>query len=151
MSRATPFAAAVAALAILAAPWGVAAAATPAEPAVPAPAPEAAAADAGLARLADEYFDAYYFPTHPTDATSVGIHRYDDRLEDLSRAAVQREIRVLLGWEQRFAAVSPGALSEHAREYPTAAPRVTIVSHHNYAGVGPFLKKGGQSHGLVIS
>ena len=115
MSRATPFAAAVAALAILAAPWGVAAAATPAEPAVPAPAPEAAAADAGLARLADEYFDAYYFPTHPTDATSVGIHRYDDRLEDLSRAAVQREIRVLLGWEQRFAAVSPAALSEHAQ------------------------------------
>ena len=70
---------------------------------------------AGLARLADEYLDSYYFPTHPNAATHTGIHTYDDRLEDFSRAGMQREIRTLKRYERRFAAVAPATLSEHAQ------------------------------------
>lgn len=36
--------------------------------------------------LADRYFDEYFFPYNPTSATSAGIHKYDDQLEDYSAA-----------------------------------------------------------------
>lgn len=71
--------------------------------------------DAGLARLADEYLDSHYFPTHPNAATRTGIHLYDDRLQDFSRAAIRREIHALRDYERRLAAVAPADLSEHAQ------------------------------------
>jgi uncharacterized protein (DUF885 family) len=74
-----------------------------------------AAGDAALAQLADEYFDSWYFPAHPSDATSAGIHLHDDQLEDLSRQAVRRDIRSLRHYERRFGAVRPATLSEPAR------------------------------------
>ncbi|MFO1400150.1 MAG: DUF885 domain-containing protein [Steroidobacteraceae bacterium] len=96
--------------------------ATPAAAPAPAPMPAAApaattapAGDAALARLADEYIDAYLFPTHPTFATHSGLHSYDSQLEDYSAAARQREIRTLRGYERRFGAVAPAGLSGHAR------------------------------------
>jgi uncharacterized protein (DUF885 family) len=75
----------------------------------------AGAGDAALATLADQYFDSYYFPMHPTYATHAGVHQYDDRLEDLTRAGVQREISALRRYERRFDAVDPARLSEHAQ------------------------------------
>jgi len=74
-----------------------------------------AGADAALARLADAYIDDYYFPTHPTEATRAGVHRYDERLEDYSQTALRREIRSLRGFERRFAAIAPASLTGHAR------------------------------------
>jgi uncharacterized protein (DUF885 family) len=71
--------------------------------------------DAGLARLADEYVDSYLFPTHPDIATHIGIHSYDDKLEDFSRAGMRREIRTLEGYERRLDAVAPAGLGEHAQ------------------------------------
>jgi uncharacterized protein (DUF885 family) len=71
--------------------------------------------DAQLLQLADEYFDAYYFPNNPTAATAAGIHRYDDRLEDFSRAVIRQKIQALHSFERRLRTVDPAELSERVR------------------------------------
>jgi hypothetical protein len=63
--------------------------------------------DAGVMALADDYFDHFYFPSNPTTATLDGVHRYDDRLEDFGRAEVDRQVKVLQGYERRFQAIDP--------------------------------------------
>jgi uncharacterized protein (DUF885 family) len=78
-------------------------------------APAVESSDAGLMGLADDYFDKFYFPSNPSSATEDGIHRYDDRLEDFSRAEVERQVKALRVYERRFQAVNPGALSERVR------------------------------------
>ncbi len=79
--------------------------------------PEGAAGrgDAPLRQLADEYFDGYYFPNNPTAATAAGIHRYDDRLEDFTRAAIRQKIQTLHSFERRLRAIDPALLSEPVR------------------------------------
>ena len=98
------------------APAAILAGAAPA-PAAAATPPAAAtqAPDAGLAALADRFFDGHYFPNNPTTATADGVHSYDGRLEDYSRAQVDRQVRALRGWERRFTAVDPKPLGETAR------------------------------------
>jgi uncharacterized protein (DUF885 family) len=71
--------------------------------------------DAQLLQLADQYFDGYYFPNNPTAATTAGIHRYDDRLEDYSRAGIRQQIQALHSYERRFQAIDAGTLSEWVR------------------------------------
>jgi uncharacterized protein (DUF885 family) len=70
------------------------------------------AADTALQTLADDYLDQYLFPNNPTVATLSGIHRYDDRIEDFSRAAVQRNIKTLHRYERRLVAIDPRLLSQ---------------------------------------
>jgi uncharacterized protein (DUF885 family) len=70
-------------------------------------------ADAALIHLSDDYFDTWYFPTHPSEATQAGIHDFDTQLEDLSRRAIDARVAALHAYEQRFTAIAPGALSEH--------------------------------------
>ena len=80
--------------------------------AVPA---DTVAADQAFAKLADQYFDAFYLPTNPSAATSYGFHEYDGKLEDFSRAGIASEVKALKGWEQRVAAVDPASLSLFVR------------------------------------
>ncbi|MDE2086903.1 MAG: DUF885 domain-containing protein [Xanthomonadaceae bacterium] len=87
---------------------GVALAAQPA-PAV------TAAADQAFTRLADRYFDTYYFPTNPSTATSDGFHAWDGQLEDYSRAGVEANVKALQQWEARVSAVAPNTLSEYVQ------------------------------------
>jgi uncharacterized protein (DUF885 family) len=87
--------------------------------------------DAALLRLADDYFDSFFFPNNPSTATVVGIHRYDAQLEDFSRTAIERQIRSLHGYEQRFDAIAPNALSERVRgdrELLLASIRGTLLT-----------------------
>jgi uncharacterized protein (DUF885 family) len=60
-------------------------------------------ASASAQALADRYFDEYYFPHNPTSATSAGIHKYDDQLEDYSAAGVKKRIAILKTFEAEFA------------------------------------------------
>ncbi len=53
--------------------------------------------------LADRFFDEYYFPYNPTAATSAGIHRYDDKLEDYSNKGVDARVAILKKFETEFA------------------------------------------------
>src|ERR1700730_17492294 len=51
----------------------------------------------------DRFFDEYYFPFSPTTATSSGIHTYDDKLEDYSKAGVAKRVAALKKFESEFA------------------------------------------------
>jgi hypothetical protein len=60
-------------------------------------------AAASAQSLADRYFDEYFFPYNPTSATSAGIHKYDDQLEDYSASGVKKRIAILKRFEAEFA------------------------------------------------
>lgn len=68
------------------------------------------AAGQAFTRLADQYFDAFHLSTNPSVATSYGIHKYADKLEDYSRAGIDAEVGALKSWEGRVAAVDPDSL-----------------------------------------
>ena len=72
-------------------------------------------ANAAFMRVADEFFDQYYFPTNPTTATLSGIHNYDGKLEDFSRAAIDRSIEQLKRFDRRVSAVDAKTLDEQTR------------------------------------
>jgi uncharacterized protein (DUF885 family) len=52
--------------------------------------------------LYDRFFDEYYFPFSPTTATSAGIHKYDDKLEDYSKAGIAKRVAALKRFESEF-------------------------------------------------
>src|SRR5580700_1148216 len=71
-------------------------------------------ADQEFARLAGEYLDDRA-ERHPELATSLGDHRFDDRLSDPSEAARAGERRSLDGWAARLDALDLAALSAEHR------------------------------------
>ena len=100
-------------------------------PAGAAAMPDAAAGDAAFMALADDYLDNFYFPTNPTAATTAGVHRYDAQLEDFSSAGVQRQVKALHGYLQRFQAVDAATLSERVqgdRELLLASIRSSLLT-----------------------
>jgi uncharacterized protein (DUF885 family) len=67
--------------------------------------------------LTDRFFDEYYFPYNPTGATSAGIHKYDDKLEDYSKKGVEARIAALKKFEAEFAKVpSNGTAADADRD-----------------------------------
>jgi hypothetical protein len=52
--------------------------------------------------LTNRFFDEYYFPFNPTASTSAGIHKYDDQLEDYSKAGNAARIAALKKFETEF-------------------------------------------------
>lgn len=77
--------------------------------------PVTSAADQAFTRLSDSYFDTYYFPTNPTMATADGLHDFDAKLEDYSRAGVDANVKALQQWQTKVAAVDPTKLGERVR------------------------------------
>jgi uncharacterized protein (DUF885 family) len=67
-----------------------------------------------LPHFVDEYL-AWLHEVHPTNATFDGVHLHDDLLEDLSRAAVDAQIRTLGGFARRLAEIDPTRLTEVER------------------------------------
>ena len=67
-----------------------------------------------LPHFVDEYL-AYLHEVHPTTATFDGIHVHDDLLEDLSRQAIDRQVRDLGGFARRLAAIDPARLTDVER------------------------------------
>ncbi len=51
--------------------------------------------------LVDKYFDSY-FESHPAEATQVGFHQYDSKLEDYSAPARKKEIAGLKDYLAKF-------------------------------------------------
>ena len=58
-------------------------------------------AQAAFDKLVDEYFD-FHFQFHPTEGTQAGLHQYDGKLEDFSRAGIDAEIAGLLKFQKQF-------------------------------------------------
>jgi uncharacterized protein (DUF885 family) len=67
-----------------------------------------------LPHFVDEYL-AYLYEVHPTNATFDGVHTHDDLLEDLSRQAIDGQIRDLGGLARRLAAIDPARLTDTER------------------------------------
>jgi uncharacterized protein (DUF885 family) len=67
-----------------------------------------------LPHFVDEYL-SYLYEVHPTNATFDGVHLHDDLLEDLSRRAIDEQIRTLGGFGRRLAAIDPTRLTETER------------------------------------
>lgn len=65
---------------------------------------------AGFARLVDDYFDAK-FAFEPSAGTAAGLHQYDGRLEDLSRARIAARVAELVSFIARFEALDRTRLS----------------------------------------
>ncbi len=70
--------------------------------------------DAEFTRLAQGYLDDRA-ERHPTAATDLGDHRFDDRLADPSEQARAAERRALDGWAARLGAIDQRALSAEHR------------------------------------
>jgi uncharacterized protein (DUF885 family) len=67
-----------------------------------------------LPHFVDDYL-SYLYEVHPTNATFDGFHLHDDLLEDLSRRAVDEQIRALGGLARRLGAIDPTRLTEIER------------------------------------
>src|SRR3954468_14558080 len=79
---------------------------TPAAP----PGPAAGSGDAPFTQLAREILEDH-FKRHPSESTDLGVHKYDDQLEDLSRGAIDAESAALKAFTSRLDAVDPASLS----------------------------------------
>jgi uncharacterized protein (DUF885 family) len=64
-------------------------------------------------KLVDEYFD-FYFQFHPTAGTQAGLHQYDGKLEDFSRAGVDAEIAGLMQFQKQFSSIQSSQLSQES-------------------------------------
>src|SRR5258708_32553225 len=60
---------------------------------------------AGAQTPYDKFFNEYYFPHNPTAATAAGIHKFDDKLEDYSKAGNGARVGVVEKCEGEFGEV----------------------------------------------
>jgi uncharacterized protein (DUF885 family) len=71
-----------------------------------------------LPHFVDDYLQ-YLQETRPTCAALDGVHSHDDLLEDLSRQAVEADLRALSGFGRRLADIDPSGLTETEKaEHP---------------------------------
>lgn len=63
---------------------------------------QASDADGQFRALADQYFEQSTFAYNPTFGTSAGLHQYDSKLENYSRATVDAQITTLQDFEKKF-------------------------------------------------
>ena len=52
--------------------------------------------------LFDRFFDEYYFRFNPTAGTAAGFHQFDSKLENYSKATIDRKTAVLHGFDIEF-------------------------------------------------
>jgi len=76
----------------------------------PAPPPPKPSADAPFHALAADIIEDHN-KRHPSTATDLGIHTYDDQLEDLSQAALAAELEAMRGFRSKLAAIDPSTLT----------------------------------------
>ncbi len=79
----------------------------------PSPAPAADNADAAFVRLADEYISGY-LAWRPQTGTALGLHEYDGKLTDYSRASVEAELGRLKSFAERLAGLNTNGLTTGA-------------------------------------
>ncbi|MEO8575308.1 MAG: DUF885 domain-containing protein [Gemmatimonadales bacterium] len=70
-----------------------------------------AAALTPFSKFADVYFDSL-FAYNPSYGTAAGFHQYDDRIEDLSAAAVGRRIVTLHGFQSQLDSLTSAAMTK---------------------------------------
>ncbi len=73
-------------------------------------APVASPADSAFTTLTRAIIDDH-MARYPSTATDLGVHRYDDRIEDLSQAAIGAESQALAAFRAQLVAVDTATLS----------------------------------------
>lgn len=73
-------------------------------------------------QAADAYIDQSYLPDNPTQAVLLGLHQYDNQLENLSQADRDRQIKQLKKYEKQF-----NALSTKGMDQETSANRQLVI------------------------
>jgi uncharacterized protein (DUF885 family) len=68
---------------------------------------------AAFDKLVDEYFN-FYFQFHPTEGTQAGLHQYDAKLEDFSRAGIDGEVTGLVQFQKKFNSIPSRQLSQES-------------------------------------
>jgi hypothetical protein len=81
-----------------------------------------------LATLYDRYFDECYFKFNPTQGTAAGFHKYDNQLEDYSRAALDKQIVVLKKFRDEF---SKGYTQLGGDSYATIIDHTLVLNDIN--------------------
>src|SRR5689334_4965625 len=77
---------------------------------LPPSAPPAGSGDAAFATLAKEVLEDRY-KRHPSQATDLGIHNYDDQLEDFSQNAIRSELDAARVFRGKLDAIDTGTLT----------------------------------------
>jgi uncharacterized protein (DUF885 family) len=72
--------------------------------------PTAGSGDAAFGQLSTAILEDHY-KRDPSQATDLGIHKYDDQLEDLSEGALKAESAALKDFRSRLAAIDPATLT----------------------------------------
>ena len=93
------------------------------------PGPVAGVGDAAFSALANEIAEDSY-RRGPSGATYLGIHKYDDQLEDFSAGAFYAHIDAAKAFKARLDAIDPTTLTEDARldrEYLSRQMTATAV------------------------
>jgi uncharacterized protein (DUF885 family) len=72
--------------------------------------PAPGSGDGAFKQIATEILEDL-FKRHPTQATDLGIHKYDAQLDDYSAAAVKAESDAARAFKTRLAAIDPASLS----------------------------------------
>ena len=75
---------------------------------------KAVAGDPAFNALVNEIVEDYY-KQNPSGATYLGIHTYDDKLEDFSRASITAEVARAKAFRQKLDAIDPATLTQDAR------------------------------------
>jgi uncharacterized protein (DUF885 family) len=75
----------------------------------PAP-PAAGSGDAAFTELSRDILQDH-FRRNPSAATDLGIHTYDDQLEDVSQAAIAAESQAMKGFRRQLDAIDPATLT----------------------------------------
>ncbi len=78
------------------------------------PGSTAAAGDTNFTALARTIIDDH-LQRYPSAASDLGVHKWDDRIEDYSQAGVQAETQALAGFRAKLAAVDTTPLSVDQR------------------------------------
>ncbi|MDE1163624.1 MAG: DUF885 domain-containing protein [Acidobacteriaceae bacterium] len=68
-----------------------------------------------LQRLSDQFFDEFWFPHNPSMGTALGLHQYDEKLENFSAAEEKSNVVALQEWEKKIAAIPADGLDAGPR------------------------------------
>src|SRR3954465_10197404 len=71
------------------------------------------AGDQAFQKLADDFLTGY-LAWRPMTAVSLGLHEYDGKFSDFTRASLERELQRLKEFDEKLAAMSPAELSQAA-------------------------------------
>jgi uncharacterized protein (DUF885 family) len=87
--------------------------------------------------LVDRFFDQAYFAIDPSNGTSAGFHQYDAKLEDFSRAAIDRNIALWHRFESEVGAFPAAQLNREQaadRELVLGAIRSALLDAETIRG-----------------